>query len=289
MRYVSYNSETGEIKSAISGPPESLSPEPGFKVGDAGDSFYNGGALKNYAFIPDEGQAPELTVLKGVAKRKPKEEWDLEAEAKEEAIARGVERCHRLDMTDVDRIEVFLMTPAYFVWLSNEPHRYSFTLDNIPLTASIIRADKIKNFVVIGAGIPNIDLRQSLITFSLTGKEDFIACAVDSLKKEIGTDYELFLSTLLQTECLKCSMGVANHLIECYRIAYNDPHARSIGLADALHFEIHVILRDGHGCRYQAGNPLHSAMQLRQAKSEGSQDLAKADASMQRLLAVNSR
>jgi len=283
MRYVSYNVQTGEIRSAISGPPESLPPEPGFKVGDAGDAFYKGGALKNYVFVPDEGQLPEWPVLKGSAQRKPKEEWDLAAEAEEDARARAMERCHRLDMNDVDRIEVYLMTPAYFVWLSTEIHTYSFALDNIPLTASITRTDKIKDFVVIGAGIPNIDLRQSLIRFSLTGKEDFIACAVDSLKKEIGTDYELFVSTLLQTECLKFSMRVANHLI-----AYGDPHARSIGLADALHFEIHVILRDGHGCRYQGGNPLHSAIRLRQAKGEGIPDLAKADASMQSLLEVNS-
>jgi len=286
MRYVSYNPESGEIKSAVSGPPESLSPEQGFKVGDAGNAFYKGGALKNYVFIPDEGQAPELTVLKGVAKRKHKEEWDLEAEAKEEAIARGMERCHRLDMTDVDRIDAYLLTPAYFVWFSNETQTYSFTYDNIPLTVSITRADKIRNYAVIGGGIPNIDLRQSLIKFSLTGKEDFIKRAVDSLAKEIGSDYELFLSTSLQTECLKYAVRAAKHLIECYRIAYNDPHARSIGLADALNFEIHVIFRDGHGCRYQGGNPLHSNFLFRQVKGEGSQDLTKAEASMQRLLAV---
>ncbi|TKS61459.1 MAG: hypothetical protein EWM72_00597 [Nitrospira sp.] len=286
MRYVSYNAETGEIKSAISGPPESLSPEPGFKVGDAGDAFYKGSALKNYVFIPDEGQAPELAVLKGVAKRKPKEEWDLEAEAKEEAIARGMERCHCLDMTDVARIEVFTLTPAYFVWLSKEPHSYSFSMDNIPLTVSVIRADNIKDYVVIGAGIPNLDLRQSLIKFSLTGKEDFIARAVNALAKEIGNVYELFVSTLLQTECLKFSVRVANQIIECYRVAYDDPRARPIGFADALNCDILVVLRDGHTCRYQTGNPLESGTRLSQAKGERKDELTKSEHTMQTLLAA---
>jgi hypothetical protein len=57
MRFVTFDSQSGEIRSASNGPAESHVQNlfPGEKVGKAGE-FQLDGALKNYVFIPDEGQ-----------------------------------------------------------------------------------------------------------------------------------------------------------------------------------------------------------------------------------------
>jgi len=154
----------------------------------------------------------------------------------------------------------------------------------VPLTVSVTRVDKIKDHIVVGGGIQNLDLRQSLIKFTLTGKEGFIVTVVDSFLKESGKDFQIFVSELLKTECLKFSVLVANQLIDCYRVAYDDPRARPIGFADAFSCNILVILQDGYTCHYQTENPLEMETQLSQAKGERKDELTQAERAMQALL-----
>lgn len=289
MRFVTFDLHSCRIRSATLGPADSHLQDlrPGEKVGDAGE-FQLEGARENYVFVPDEGQSPDTVILKGSVQRKPKEKWDLQAEAKEEARRRGMQRCHSLDMADVDHIDVYLLIPAYFVWLSKEPHSYSFCTDNIPLTVSITRVDKIKNYVAIGGGIQNLDLRQSLIKFTLTGKEEFLVNAISAFLKKSGPGFEVFTSGILQSECLKFSVRLANRLIECYRVGYDDPRARTIGFADALSCNILVTLRDGHTCHYQTENPSERETQLSPMNGERQDELSQAERTMQTLLTRSS-
>ena len=111
MRYVVYDTATGELRSAVTG-PEPASPGVGLGIGDAGD-FQLEGAIKNYIFVQDENESLSSTgVARGSVARKPPEQWGLEAEEQFNAQHRKLLRFHRLDVREVRRIEVLTRPPS---------------------------------------------------------------------------------------------------------------------------------------------------------------------------------
>lgn len=264
MRFVTFVPETGEIKSASSGPAEShlQNLEPGLKVGDAGE-FYQEGALKNYVFCPNLDQTEGTSVVKGSVHRKPKEEWDLAAEEEERKRSEIMNRFHHLQLADIDHIDVYLITPVAFSRLQEDKSTFPCRVEDRELPVSlqrIVNSTIPFHFEFGGYAAP---LRQTILKFTLSGKEEFLQCSVKSFLGVNPKGFDVFTSHVVQSECLRYSIRVANHVIEAYRLAFDDPAARPIGIADAISAAMVVVLTDGYSSVFHTGNPYESKMQLR--------------------------
>jgi hypothetical protein len=106
-------------------------------------------------------------------------------------------------------------------------------------------------------------LRQTIVKFTLSSKEEFLHRIVHTFLGEKPQGFDVFTSQVLQSECLKYSIRVANHIIEGYRLAFDDPAARPIGIADAVSAAMVVVLIDGNSQVFHTGNPYEMGMQLR--------------------------
>ena len=91
-----------------------------------------------------------------------------------------------------------------------------------------------------------IPFQRTSIKFTLSGREPFLAAALDAqLGKWDEVGRKLFTSHVLRDESLQFGLRVTNHLIEAYRIAYDDPGERPIGVADVLSAAMVIELTDG--------------------------------------------
>jgi len=133
MRYVTFDEDSGEIRSAVTG-PEPSDPGPGLRIGDAGEVTFEG-ALKNYIFVADNAGVPGL--LSGRVERKPKAEWDLAAEKEESDRQAAMMRFHQLDVTEIRRLELHMMVPARFERLSDPTTEYHFSFERTPIDVKL--------------------------------------------------------------------------------------------------------------------------------------------------------
>ena len=269
MRFVTFDRQTGEIRSASSGPAEShlQNLESGFRVGDAGE-FQLEGARQNYVFCPAPEQPEGAQVFKGTIQRKPREQWNLEEETNELKRKEVMEWFHHLKLQDVDHIDVYLIIPTRFTKLSNVDHSFYCIVEGLNLTVSLKRTTTASIPLHFGFGGYSVPIRQSTMNFTLTAQEQFIVTAVNLFLKEHPDGFDVFVSRLLQAECLKFSLRVANHLIESYRLAYDDAEARPLGIADPISAAMVVVLRDGYRTNYHTGNPYEFHLQLQQGQAE---------------------
>jgi len=84
------------------------------------------------------------------------------------------------------------------------------------------------------------------MTFTLSGHESFLTAALESeLASMDAVGKRLFASDVLKKQSLQFGLRLMNHLIEAYRIAYDDPSERQIGIADVLAAAMVIELSDG--------------------------------------------
>ncbi len=244
MPYVIFDAATQEVRSAIAGPAPS-DPGPGLEVGEV-DDIQVEGALKNYVFTPDGFQSPGVRPLRGRVQRKPEHDWDLEAEECARARQQASMRFHQLDIDEVRKVEVHLMVPSKFSFLEGSKQTYELALEGIALQVKIARQAASSLDVHFEFGGYTVPVEKSMIRFDLTGREDFIRSALES---QLGTlddvGRKLFASQAVRAVCLEFGLRVANHVIDCYRIAYDDPVERPIGPADLLAGAVVIELHDG--------------------------------------------
>lgn len=246
MRYVIFDAQTREIRSAVTG-PEPSDPGPRLEVGDVGEIEFEG-ALKNYVFVSDEPQPPGTRPLRGRVQRKPKQEWDLEAEEREHIQRRNLMRFHQLDIAEVRKVEVHLMVPSRFSFLEGSEYTYDLRFEDLPLEVRLVRQNPVPLNAQLEFGGYTISFHKTLVRFDLSGHEDFILKALESRLGGKGFDEvgrRLFASRVLRNECLQLALRLTNHLIECYRVTYDDPAERPIGPVDVLAGAIVIELKDG--------------------------------------------
>jgi hypothetical protein len=283
MRYVIYRAESREIQSAITG-PEPTEPGPGLRVGDVGDATFEG-ALQNYVFVPDDVSA--IGTVTGRVERKPREEWDTKAEEEESNRQAAMMRFHRLDIAEVQKLEVYLMIPSRFLRLNNGITDYKFPFEGIPLEVGVTRLDPIALDVTFDVGGYTIPFQRTSIRFNLTGHEPFLTAALhERLAKHDEVGRKIFTSMVLKEESLLFALRVANHLIEAYRIAYDDPGERPIGIADVLSGAMVIELNDG--LRQVQHSGISIASDILQADRRDQADNDKYAASMAEFLALRS-
>jgi len=269
MPYVSFDPHTREIQSANSGPPESLLSglKPGLEVGEVPDIQFDG-AIKNYVFFPDESQAADSTFPRGKVQRKPQEEWDLEAEEREQILKRNLLRFHQLNIAEVHKVEVYLMIPSRFSFWDGSDYTYAFNFENNPLQVRLIRQSPTPLNVQFEFGGYTIPFHKTLIRFDLSGCENFITTALHAKLRdmdEIGR--RLFTSQVLKEECLGFALRATNFLIERYRVAYDDPAERPIGPRDVLSGAIVIELNDGLRQAQHSGISLSGDITFRRRSS----------------------
>ena len=101
-------------------------------------------------------------------------------------------------------------------------------------------------------------MQRSVISFTLNPNADFIHKATSAFLASVPSPgFSVFIQSILQTECLKFAIHVANKIIECYRISFDDPEARPIGIADLLTSALVVTFLDGEKCVYSTGSPFY--------------------------------
>ncbi len=252
MPFVIFDSATGEIQKAGHWTTESVSNElaEGLQAGEVEEIAFEG-AIKNYVFIPQRTQTLEAAYPKGTVARKPPGEWDLQAEEDAANQKRIQEAFHRLDMKEVASLEVHLLLPSRFRNLPNDRSAYTCTIDEVNLTISLTRRLPIPVDASFAFGGYTIASRQTELAFRLSGHEPFLKRAVEAQCGGLAPD--VFVSTVIRRESLKCGLRAANLIIECYRVAYSDPEEAPVGVADSLAGAVTVCLRSGAACHYHSG------------------------------------
>ena len=255
MRYVTYCKKTGNIISASSGPAESHLQNLSKRefVGEAGDFNFEG-ARENYIFIPDTKQDKNSKIIKGSVLRKPEEEWDLEAEERVKDINKTAQRFHKLDIDDIKIITVYLIIPISFIQFTKDKESFNFSINNTDIEVNLIKRSGMKIDFMFDFGGHSVTLRYTEINFKISPKSCLLHQAIDDFINKFEHS-DLFISRVIQAECLKISIIVANKIIESYRIIYDDPEARLIGIADAISGAMTIELSDGKSQNYLTGNP----------------------------------
>ena len=274
MRYVIFDADSKEVRSAMTG-PEPSDPGPGLRAGDVGDVTFDG-ALKNYVFVPDDPAAGGTLI--GHVERKPEAEWDLKAEKEEIDRHTGMMRFHQLDIADVRKLEIHLMIPSRFARLLEPTVAFGFAFEGVPLDVTLSHLKPIALDVGFEFGGYTVPFPRTSIRFDLSGHEPFLATALDArLGKWDDVGRKLFTSDTLKNESLQFGLRVANHLIEAYRIAYDDPSERPIGVADVLSAAMVIELSDGLRQAQHSGisiGPEVRGEQYRQQKKNAEQAMA---------------
>lgn len=257
MRFVIYNLKTGEVRSAGNWTADSVANElaPGYGIGEVGESHFEG-ALKNYVFRPNPEQLAGARFVHGTVERKPKEEWDEEAESRELAQRAVARRFQWLDVNDIASIEVLLLVPSQFVRLPEPISTYTFAVESVPLTVTVKRRAPVPVAWDFDFGGYTVPLPQTQVSFTLSGRELFLLAAIKAKLKSLEPN--VFVGPVIQDASLRFALKVTNHFIECYRVAYDDPEERPLGFADVRAGAIVTVLRDGHR------QVSHSGISLRQ-------------------------
>jgi len=246
MRFVLFDSKTLEIKGKASSDRSLIgSLVPGLQIGVVEDHRIRGDR-KNYIFVQGKETYLDGKYPKGFIERKPEEECDLEADEKVFKEAEITRRFHKLDITELTCVEVYLMLTSEFRKFGQDINTYKCTIEAVPLKVTLSRKPPIPIEAYFEFGGYSISFRQTELKFELTGQEVFIREAINT---KLGSfKPHVSISHIIKNESLKFALKVANHIIECYRIAYNDPEEKPVGITDILSSATIFTLYDGHKC-----------------------------------------
>jgi hypothetical protein len=77
--------------------------------------------------------------VKGSVKRKPKDDWDLAAEEREQKRREIMNRFHHLQLSDIDHIDVYLITPVAFSRLHEDKSTFPCRVEDRELPVTLQR------------------------------------------------------------------------------------------------------------------------------------------------------
>lgn len=257
MRYVTYIVKTGKIVSASGGPPESHLNrlKEGESVGDV-SNFQLKHAMQNYKFIPNQGEPIRDGIVIGTVVLKPKEDWDDEAENRYQQMEEVANQFHHLDINNVSRFKIYLIAPLRFGKLGAQEIYLLCNIDGLEIDVRITCKEEERFPFNFSIGKHYSKLPQTEISFELTGKETFIKDAIEDFKKKRKiNEWDIFNKDIVATACFKFAIRLFNHLVEAYRVAFDDAEAHSIGVANTICCAIQTQLRSGHWQTYRYGNP----------------------------------
>ena len=251
MPYVLFDSRTFEVHSAVTG-PEPVPPTVNLRPGEVPDIQLEG-ALKNYVFIP-EGPLPSARLARGRVERKPRNEWDVEAEEKARVHQQIRDRFHKLDIDEVKRLEVQLAILSRFRWLWDHEFPIEVVFEGVTVKPLLSQLTSIELPPSFEFGGHILRLPRTLVKFELLPREEFLRRTLD---RELGrwddVGRRLFTSRVLTQECLWFGLRLTNYLIERYRLAFGDWAERTIGLGDVLDAAVTIELMDGPRQAYTSG------------------------------------
>ena len=218
--------------------------------------------VSEIVFVPDEpltGDRP----IRGHAERKPEAEWNWEMERLQLKSVATAERFRKLDMAEVRRLEVHLMTPCRFERLPDGAQPIVVRCDDVDVALTLTRDDTVPVSVDFEFGGYTIPHNRTVVRLELNGREPFLVAALEKALKPLREDTDgrrLFTSHYLTRECLLFALRATNRLIDCYRVAFDDPWERPIGLADVLSGATIIELQDGERQTFQSGISLRHMM-----------------------------
>lgn len=254
--FVIYDKENREIKSAGYFTEESVTNE--IKDGTAAGIIKTdlpGGALKNYVFVPDGEMAADQKFPVGKLERKPHEQWDLLAEKQAADRENSGYRFHHLDLSEVSRIDVYMIVTSVFRKIEAEQKDFQVKLEyageSIDLALKFFRKVSAPIEFMFEFGSCTYPLRYTQIQFCLTGQENFLRKSTEDQLGSIGPN--VWTSGIVKEQTFRLAIASLNKMIESYRIAYLDPFERHIGPADVLHAALVITLHDGIRCSFSSG------------------------------------
>lgn len=265
MRYVTFEIKTNEIVCASFGPLESHInnlPE-GCSVADC-THFEPTGPLKNYVFVADEDPGDGICKT-GRIERKPPDEWDMDAERDYIKFNEHILKFNRLDYSKIAKltlainyVDVLRKLPSgeYLVRTDEDDiniHVHKKECSSVPFSFDVGQG------ATIGGSFP---LNHMEVKFEINKDIDCIKESSVEFTEKNGEDFNVFLHRVIYTSLIKLSLRACNKLIEAYRIAFNDPEARAVGMGDILSSMMLITLQDGDQQAYSMGSPYRSEMEF---------------------------
>lgn len=287
MRYVTYKTENNEIISASGGPVESHQNTlpPDCAVADCGE-FTIDGPLKNYAFVPGENSVGNPVAV-GTVQRKPVEKWDMEAENSYRKMIDKSLKFHNLSYPSVNTIELSLGCVDV---LRNLPNgTYAIPEDRERLNLSIEKKEfppfslmfEVQQGQLIGGSVP---LGYAEIKLSIAAETKCVRVDVDRFLREHGEGFSPFLHNVIYASMVKTCLRLFNKLVDTYRLAFEDPEARPIGMADILSSAMTIVLSDGDRQSYAMGSPYRNEVMFASRREQSQTSMDDRVATMKNLL-----
>jgi hypothetical protein len=277
MRYITFVVATREIITASGGPVEShIDNLPqGCDVADC-NQFDLDGPLKNYMFVP--GSASQNgSCMTGEVKRKPREEWDMQAENDYISMHARMKKFSRLNHSSINRVE--LAINFIDVLRKLPPGEYHVPADGRRMVLNVCKKEcnpvsfsfDVGQGAHIGGAFP---LGYMEVRFVVSADFDYIREISSKFIDDHGEAFNVFLDRVIYSSTIKLCLRACNSLIEAYRIAFDDAEARAIGIGDVLSSAMTITLNDGDRQNYSMGSPYRDkvTMDLIRDETPGAED-----------------
>ncbi|TAL96061.1 MAG: hypothetical protein EPN73_11035 [Paraburkholderia sp.] len=287
MKYITFKVENKELVSASGGPIEShLANLPeGCAVADC-NHFQLEGPLKNYVFVADEftQNGPCLT---GKVRRKPSDEWDMQAENDYLKMNNRMLKFHHLNYSSVKNLELIVNCADVLRKLPSGAYQSSEDGKKVTLNLRKAQCEPVPYSFDIGDGASmggNFPFGYMEIKFEVDANFDCVREASNNWTDAHTDNFNVFLNQVIYTALIKLFIRLCNKLIESYRIAFDDPEARAIGMGDVFSNFMIITLHDGDRLSYSMGSPYRTKAEIDLLRNDSLGDETRRIQNMQNLL-----